>query len=237
MANVNVVKLKVRRGTDAQRKLIVLDQGEIGYTVDSKRLFVGDGIMPGGYSAGVQFYNVTDITTATTLQTAITGDLVYDQSQTLYYILTGGAYNDRSAYRPLAQYSVVYNGPYRQFNGSLGSIQPISGSNIASGNYATVAGGFSNIASGSASFVASGSANDTKGFANTFILGSSLSATQSNYTYVNNISSQGVVAANPLRVGNSQSATVSVGSLANKIEVFNAAGVSLGFIPVYTTIT
>ena len=29
MANITIVKLKVRRGSDAQRKTIVLDQGEI----------------------------------------------------------------------------------------------------------------------------------------------------------------------------------------------------------------
>jgi hypothetical protein len=117
------------------------------------------------------------------------------------------------------------------------SIQPIRGGNTASGCYSIVGGGQCNIASGNCSFIAGGANNDTRNFANTFILGSSLSATATNFTYVNNLSSQGVVAANPLRVGNSQSATVSVGSLANKIEVFNAAGVSLGFIPVYTTIT
>lgn len=40
-----------------------------------------------------------------------------------------------------------------------------------------------------------------------------------------------------LGVGNSAVATTSVGSLAHKIEVFDAAGASLGFIPVYSTIT
>lgn len=40
-----------------------------------------------------------------------------------------------------------------------------------------------------------------------------------------------------LGVGNSAAATTSVGSLAKKIEVFDASGVSLGFIPVYATIT
>jgi hypothetical protein len=65
--------------------------------------------------------------------------------------------------------------------------------NIASGNSSTVAGGRLNTASGACSFVAGGSCNSTRGFANTFILGSSLSATQANYTYVNNLSSQGIV--------------------------------------------
>ena len=52
MANITIVKLKVRRGSDAQRQEIVLDQGEVGYTLDSKRLFVGDGATYGGKVAG-----------------------------------------------------------------------------------------------------------------------------------------------------------------------------------------
>ena len=52
MANITIVKLKVRRGTDDQRKTIVLDQGEVGYTLDTKRLFVGDGAKLGGNVIG-----------------------------------------------------------------------------------------------------------------------------------------------------------------------------------------
>ena len=65
--------------------------------------------------------------------------------------------------------------------------------NTASGNCSSIVGGSNNIASGIFSFVAGGSANDTKGFANTFILGTGLSALSANYTYVNNLSSQGTV--------------------------------------------
>lgn len=43
--------------------------------------------------------------------------------------------------------------------------------------------------------------------------------------------------AGALGVGNSASASVAVGTLAKKIEVFDAAGSSLGFVPVYTSIT
>lgn len=40
-----------------------------------------------------------------------------------------------------------------------------------------------------------------------------------------------------LGVGNSAAATVAVGTLANKFEVFDAAGASIGFVPVYASIT
>ena len=65
--------------------------------------------------------------------------------------------------------------------------------NTASGVRSIVVGGLNNTASGNYSFVAGSSANDTKGFSHTFILGMGLSATSANYTYVNNISSQGIV--------------------------------------------
>ena len=110
MANVSVIKLKVRRGTDAQRQLITLDQGEIGFTTDTKRLFVGDGTTRGGWSTGSKFYSTsTGIANATPtstdlLYTVQTGDIVYDYSTstTNFYILTGSStsYNQTSAYVP-----------------------------------------------------------------------------------------------------------------------------------------
>jgi len=120
MANVSVIKLKVRRGTDSQRQLITLDQGEIGYTTDSKRLFVGDGTTKGGWSTGSKFYSTsTGIANATStstdlLYTAQTGDIVYDYSTnpTNFYILTGSNanYNQTSAYVPLKTLQTVFTG-------------------------------------------------------------------------------------------------------------------------------
>ena len=110
MANVSVIKLKIRRGTDAQRKLIVLDQGEIGYTTDSKRLFVGDSNgTQGGVPTAVKYYATsTGITAATNTSTDLlytiqTGDIVYDSTSSHIYILTGSntSFNFLSAYKQL----------------------------------------------------------------------------------------------------------------------------------------
>jgi len=46
-----------------------------------------------------------------------------------------------------------------------------------------------------------------------------------------------VLATGGIGVGNSAAATIAVGTLAAKIEVFDEAGVSLGFLPVYDAIT
>jgi hypothetical protein len=81
------------------------------------------------------------------------------------------------------------------YSGVLGGL---NGQALA--NYSSVITGKNNTASGLYSSVLGGQNNDTKGFANTFLLGSSLSANQVNYTYVNNISSQGNIVAKSVRV-------------------------------------
>lgn len=42
------MSLRIRRGTDLQRKNTQLDLGEIAYTTDTKKLYVGDGVTTGG---------------------------------------------------------------------------------------------------------------------------------------------------------------------------------------------
>ena len=59
----------------------------------------------------------------------------------------------------------------------------------------------------------------------------------STLTVVGSISATGTVAANPLAVANSQTATVGVGTISGKFQIFDANGNSLGFVPIYTTIT
>ena len=87
---------------------------------------------------------------------------------------------------------------------SAGGIDVVVGGalNTASANYSVVVGGVRNNANSNYGFIAGGQNNSTNGFANTFILGSSLSASVANYTYVNNISSQGVVTAGGLITSN-----------------------------------
>jgi hypothetical protein len=85
-----------------------------------------------------------------------------------------------------------------QNNTACGLFSTVAGGqlNTASGNYSNVAGGRSNTASGTCSFIAGGVNNNTNSLTNTFILGSSLSATKANYTYVNNLSVQGNIESN-----------------------------------------
>jgi hypothetical protein len=50
-----LLKLIVRQGSDTERKNIVLDSGEIGFTTDTERLFIGNGIDNGGVLIGNLF--------------------------------------------------------------------------------------------------------------------------------------------------------------------------------------
>jgi len=85
MPNIDLIKLKVRRGTDTQRRTIVLDQGELGYTTDTKRVFVGDSATSGGVVVGNKSFPPT--TTKTGITGAVTGDIVLENS--LLYQLSG----------------------------------------------------------------------------------------------------------------------------------------------------
>jgi hypothetical protein len=87
MPDVEIVKLKLRRGTDAQRQTVTLEQGELGYTTDGKRVWVGDGFTIGGNSVGNIAHPPLSVNTRTDLTTAATGDIVYEDG--LLYQLSG----------------------------------------------------------------------------------------------------------------------------------------------------
>lgn len=97
MADISIIKLKVRRGTDSQRQRIILEQGELGFTTDTQRLFVGNGILSGGVVAGniihpIQLVNGARIN----LSNAIKNDIVNENG--FLYQLSGANYNQLSAW-------------------------------------------------------------------------------------------------------------------------------------------
>jgi hypothetical protein len=75
--------------------------------------------------------------------------------------------------------------------------------NNATGTNSTVVGGNTNTASGTNSTIVGGTINYDAGLSNTFIIGSNITAVSADYTYVNNISSQGTVAANNFKYSTS----------------------------------
>jgi hypothetical protein len=97
MPDISIIKLKVRRGTDAQRRTIILEQGELGYTTDTNRLYVGDGITLGGGPVGSVLSK--PLATVSSL-TGVTGAGLYDivSANSLLYQLTGSNYTSLSSW-------------------------------------------------------------------------------------------------------------------------------------------
>ena len=87
MPDIEIVKLKLRRGTDTQRQAITLEQGELGYTTDAKRVWVGDGFTIGGVNVGNVAHAPVTAGSRTDLDYVINGDLVYDNN--FLYQLSG----------------------------------------------------------------------------------------------------------------------------------------------------
>ena len=56
MAEVKKARLFLRRGTDTDRKTTTLCQGELGYSTDAFRVFIGDGTTVGGKSIGMHTF-------------------------------------------------------------------------------------------------------------------------------------------------------------------------------------
>lgn len=97
MPNIRIIKLKVRRGSEAERKIVVLEQGELGYTVDTKRLFVGNGFTSGGETVASKIHEVRSTSDSRNLiSTAYQNDLVYENN--FLYQLTGTDYSKLSAW-------------------------------------------------------------------------------------------------------------------------------------------
>jgi hypothetical protein len=76
-----LLQLIVRQGLNTDRKKIVLKSGELGYTTDTERLFVGNGSLSGGLVIGNLFKgSVPDVTT---LSPCEVGDIAFDTDKNL----------------------------------------------------------------------------------------------------------------------------------------------------------
>lgn len=73
---VTISKIKFRRGTDNQRKQLVFDQGEPVFTIDTKRLFVGNGVYQGGVVVGSKIHPPTSYHQLSNIPAEV-GDMVY----------------------------------------------------------------------------------------------------------------------------------------------------------------
>ena len=83
-----LLKLLVRRGSNSDKQNITLSEGELGYTTDTKRLFVGDGQTVGGLVTGNVYLGA--VANVTTLTNAVSGDSAFDVDDDKFYVFLGG---------------------------------------------------------------------------------------------------------------------------------------------------
>jgi hypothetical protein len=85
MADLSIVKIKIRRGSNSDRLRVVLDEGELGYATDYQRLFVGDGNTLGGINIANKFLGSG---LRETFGSALVGDTVYDLNEKNIFALS-----------------------------------------------------------------------------------------------------------------------------------------------------
>jgi len=121
----NITKILFRRGLDNQRVTIVLNSGEPGYSLDTKRLFVGDGVTAGGNPVGVVNYGIvsalsgsyvynstnTNMTSSAfiLLSAAEIGDIFYDQATTSLWAVSSTSIIAGNAVPILSNIAHLYN--------------------------------------------------------------------------------------------------------------------------------
>jgi hypothetical protein len=80
-------KIKVRRGTDSQRVTNIFEEGEVIYSVDKKRIFVGDDTTLGGVPVSNRNYIVDSLGfPPIPPDDVLEGDIIFDKSSSATYI-------------------------------------------------------------------------------------------------------------------------------------------------------
>ena len=126
----SLLRLLVRRGTDADRLGAVLAQGELGYTIDTKRLYVGDGSTPGGILVGNVFAGANnDVTSITNVSP---GDLAFDSDNKNLYRFKGGATSNIADWETIGGVYTAGDSTIIQ-TGNTFAVGVISASNIEPG--------------------------------------------------------------------------------------------------------
>jgi len=113
MPNIEIIKLKIRRGTNTQRLNVVLEQGELGYTTDTNRVYVGDGITLGGQPVGSLNLAPTITPGTRTSTVASINDVIYDNN--ILWQLTAADYTQLSSW---ANIEAKPDNSYLQYDGN-----------------------------------------------------------------------------------------------------------------------
>lgn len=83
-----LLKLLVRQGLDSDRLNVPLHSGELGFSTDTKRFYVGDGQTPGGVLVGNKYLGADP--DLTTLAPGQIGDIAFDTNQNATFVISQG---------------------------------------------------------------------------------------------------------------------------------------------------
>ena len=87
MIDHRIGKIKVRRGTDSQRKLVTFEEGELVFSIDKQRLYIGNGTEKGGILVSNRNYTKNSVGEPPVAPVeAQHGDLIFDKSSKRTYI-------------------------------------------------------------------------------------------------------------------------------------------------------
>ena len=89
MIDRRIGKIKVRRGKEIERKPIIFEEGELIYSIDKQRLFIGDGVLPGGILVSNRNYVVVSLGSVTKVipSTGMYGDIIHETTTNRTYII------------------------------------------------------------------------------------------------------------------------------------------------------
>jgi hypothetical protein len=152
------MSLRIRRGTDAQRQTLTFDQGEVVYTTDTKKVYIGDGITAGGTNilatsagTGVTFNGTTQAFDFNTSALGITTSDVAEGSRKYFttqraqdaaaalFTATGQPPSSGTIVGAIATGTIVLNtADLALVNGSRMVISGAGGNGISAGTYFVV---------------------------------------------------------------------------------------------------
>ena len=114
MAEVKKARLFLRRGTDTDRELTTLCEGELGYSTDAFRVVVGDGSVAGGRSVG-PVVHVSGGTLASHFHTKLT---------------EASAFAGQGGYALSGDFAVFPAATYKKADGATDSVPSASATNV-----------------------------------------------------------------------------------------------------------
>jgi hypothetical protein len=87
MIDQRIGKIKVRRGTDSQRKLVTFEEAELVYSIDKQRLYIGNAKEKGGILVSNRNYVKNSLGVPPVVPIEVQhGDIVFDKSNSKTYI-------------------------------------------------------------------------------------------------------------------------------------------------------